>query len=161
MNSLENSGHMQDPTLMEELLSKLPAALQLQWCMVRGEDDGLKKFADWMMQLALAASSMPNTPDDVVFDFDSNTKYPGTRQQGTKVPCPKCYSGDHGLSKCHAFLATTMDERWNLITSRSLCISCLNGGHQSMKCAKRKQCGVAGCTKPHHPLLHRMNSTNQ
>ena len=159
MRSLETNGHMHDPALMEEILSKLPPSLQLKCCMVKDENDGLQVFSDWMMRLAMAASSMATVTDDYMLEPHSNVKYLGNKKE-SKGPCPSCRSRDHSLSKCHAFLASTMDERWNLVTSQSLCISCLQTGHQSVKCSKRKQCGVDGCTKPHHQLLHRVHSTS-
>ena len=37
---------------------------------------------------------------------------------------------------------------------RHLCFCCLNFGHSSRNCRRKKKCSINGCERYHHPLLH-------
>ena len=41
-----------------------------------------------------------------------------------------------------------------LLKENGACWSCLRKGHRSLKCRKKKRCGVNECTKWHHKTLH-------
>ena len=160
MTSLKQDGHMKNPSLMEELLSKLPPSLQLQWCLQKPQEESLKNFGDLMMKIATAAALMPissfsDKPENnhqprkqVLTTFNANSKDP--------KKCLRCNSKEHdALSECPKFLSDDVENCWNFVAAKRLCFSCLQHGHQAGSCPTRKNCGINGCTMPHNTLLHR------
>ena len=166
ITSLKEDGHMNNPSLMEELLGKLPPSLQLQWCLEKvKQGDSLNAFASWMMMIATAAVSMPISSFNRVEKPASNAYSQPKRQvltthvvtaKKSKRVCPGCDASDHDeLSKCHKFLSDTVENRWDLVAAKRLCFTCFEKGHQTGKCPTRQTCGTTGCRMPHNPLLHR------
>ena len=159
MKNFDLTGYLNDPTLMDELLSKLPPGMQLQWCLNgKSNNDGrLTEFASWMMELAQAATFMPIPTKSCPVEKDLRT----TRRQvftTTTTPdsgCPRCQSDDHTLTKCSAFQHDSTEDRWDFVANKKLCFSCLKGGHRTSQCTQKRECGVQGCKQPHNSLLHR------
>ena len=164
MSSLKQEGHMNNPGLMEELLRKLPASLQLNWCMSKPEDtENLQAFATWMMRVATAATSMP-TPsfsanEKSTHDFRQSHRQMlnsnDSRPKNPNLKCLRCNTDGHSVTKCSQFLSDTIENRWNLVAAKKLCFSCLRTGHQTANCTTKRSCGINGCTMPHNTLLHR------
>ena len=72
----------------------------------------------------------------------------------TDGKCPYCHA-DHLLSSCRKFESLEEKKRSAVAREIGLCYCCLKTGHRYWRCKERKLCGVDGCTKTHHPLLHR------
>ena len=70
-----------------------------------------------------------------------------------KRSCQVCES-QHRIWKCRAFIHEEIPERWNLARIFQLCYRCLAEGHQGKSCRKTRRCGIDGCNKVHHRLLH-------
>lgn len=159
MKNYDLPGHLNNPALMDELVSKLPPGLQLQWCMAeRLEQDGsLGEFANWMMQLARAASFMPTTSSKCLMPNDpgATRKQAFTATKTRDSGCPKCQSADHGLTNCSKFRQDSVEGRWDFVANKKLCFSCLKSGHRTSQCTQKRECGVQGCKQPHNSLLHR------
>ncbi|KFD60240.1 hypothetical protein M514_27583 [Trichuris suis] len=66
------------------------------------------------------------------------------------VHCRQC----HHLQHCAQFNVLPVQERIYIVKKSKLCFSCLEGGHVARNCKKRKICGIDGCTRKHHNLLH-------
>ncbi|XP_036329145.1 uncharacterized protein LOC118741318 [Rhagoletis pomonella] len=47
-----------------------------------------------------------------------------------------------------------VNERWALVKRHQLCFGCLTSGHSLSTCHRRTVCGVNGCQRKHHQLLH-------
>ena len=62
--------------------------------------------------------------------------------------------GKHPLWKCEKFLKMTCQARYEKAKELKLCFCCLAGKHVVKDCTY-KACGVKGCNKRHHRLLHR------
>ena len=62
--------------------------------------------------------------------------------------------GKHPLWKCGKFLKMTCQARYEKVKELKLCFCCLAGKHVVKNC-KYKACGVKGCNKRHHRLIHR------
>ena len=165
ISSLKEDGHMNNPSLMEEFVGKLPPSLQLQWRLHKNQADNLKTFSVWMMQIATAAASMPvsifsgnDKPSNHVHDQPKRqvlTTY-DVKLNTFNKKCPRCKAVDHDtLAQCSKFLSDDIENRWNLVSAKRLCFSCLTHGHQTGKCPERKSCGINGCQMPHNSLLHR------
>ena len=75
-----------------------------------------------------------------------------------KVPqdCP-LKDGKHPLWKCEKFLKMNCQARYEKAKELKLCFCCLAGKHIVKDCTY-KACGVKGCIRRHHRLLHRETS---
>ena len=60
----------------------------------------------------------------------------------------------HKTADCLMFKLLSSSDRQRLIKLVNRCESCLEGGHQTEECAKKKKCIKDQCTKFHHPLMH-------
>ncbi|XP_041988165.1 uncharacterized protein LOC121739697 [Aricia agestis] len=76
------------------------------------------------------------------------------REEQTK--CPIC-TDRHALFRCAAFKKLSVQKRWDTVKQEGLCFLCLSSRHRRYNC-KAKQCGMQGCKRPHHPLLHEERS---
>jgi len=55
-----------------------------------------------------------------------------------KPPCSLCHGFDHGVWFCKQFYEKGVDNRWHIAKERT----------------KARKCGIDGCTRNHHRLLH-------
>ncbi|XP_050065185.1 uncharacterized protein LOC126554126 [Aphis gossypii] len=72
------------------------------------------------------------------------------------VKCPNC-DGSHQLSNCSDFKGLSIEDRYAVVSSHRLCMSCFSNRHWSNKC--RESCPK--CKRRHHLLLHRDAETSQ
>lgn len=185
MKTLKTDGHMRNPQLIEDLVSKLPDSLILKWgnfVYKNGYDsNNLEDFSYWLDKLANAASfvSLPRpkpvenkTTSNFIrkkketvlstktVDATSNENIDATDQ---KHKCTYCSKTGHAIAKCPEFLDLTTDERWKWIIDNRYCFYCLRHGHSLTTCRKKKTCGINGCKKKHKAVLHnsQANETNQ
>ncbi|XP_055910446.1 uncharacterized protein LOC129944807 [Eupeodes corollae] len=69
--------------------------------------------------------------------------------------CVKCEKAKHTLSECEEFKALSLDDRFTFAKSKGICFRCLKlSPHRWKNCSQKKLCGIEGCSKNHHPLLH-------
>ncbi|CAB4002846.1 Hypothetical predicted protein [Paramuricea clavata] len=73
--------------------------------------------------------------------------------KGRNLLCVLC-KGTHHLERCHKFRAQSLQQRRDLIKSKRVCHACLSPGHFVNNCRGAQMCGVEGCQRRHHPLLH-------
>ena len=45
-------------------------------------------------------------------------------------------------------------ERWRVAKDKKLCFRCLSSNHQGKHCFQSRDCGIDGCKRSHHKLLH-------
>ncbi|XP_021966036.1 uncharacterized protein LOC110861240 [Folsomia candida] len=76
------------------------------------------------------------------------------RQPKPTEKCPCCRSNNHKLHACRDFADKPTDERWELVKNNHLCFRCMASGHGARDCKFPRSCGVDGCAKPHHKMLH-------
>ena len=170
MTTLNQEGHLNNPSLMEELMGKLPPTLQLQWCLHKlKSEDSLKSFSSWIMEIATAATSMSNlnvNRNEKPQSFRPNQNdFRQTKRQvlnaydkskNLNPNCLRCNKPGHELVDCPEFNEDSIEDRWNLVAGKRLCFSCFQTGHQTAICPNNKQpCGKNGCKMSHNPLLHR------
>lgn len=77
--------------------------------------------------------------------------------EGKPVNVLKCLicQNSHKVYECKQFLELAVSERWTQAKKRRLCFTCLEVGHATRNCHRRRRpCGVDGCQKSHHQLLH-------
>ena len=93
-----------------------------------------------------ASKDKPKNPTFSTFADDSADKKTGH-------DCP-LKDGKHPLWKCEKFLKMTCQARYEKVKELKLCFCCLAGKHVVKDCTY-KACGVKGCNRRHHRLLHR------
>ncbi|XP_062707629.1 uncharacterized protein LOC134288027 [Aedes albopictus] len=68
--------------------------------------------------------------------------------------CSICDVDSHQISSCTSFNALDLDGRWEAVKMHKLCARCLMS-HARWPC-KGQVCGINGCPKRHHRMLHYM-----
>ncbi|XP_036217946.2 uncharacterized protein [Bactrocera oleae] len=153
--------HLSNPTLLDELVSKLPMSKRVEWASFAALIQPyatVKHFSEWLSKLA-------NIICTVCVDSSSKEwKYRPvlhTVQQQRSVRCPIC-QGHHKPAECARFLEYSVPNRWIEAKRHRLCFACLNLGHNTRNCQRRKLCSIEGCRRVHHKLLHEAvgNTTN-
>ena len=74
--------------------------------------------------------------------------------RNTRSPCSLCQSLDHGVWFCKLFHDKGVDDRWQFAKEKKLCFRCLATDHRGKDCRKARICGIGGCPRNHHRLLH-------
>ncbi|XP_075150728.1 uncharacterized protein LOC142224831 [Haematobia irritans] len=149
--------YLNNPTLLQELVDKLPSDTVLQWAMYSKDiaRPNLMHFSDWLYTVAEATCRV-TVP---VFDGSKmQNKREGrlnTHSDSTKGNLPQvCYVCDeqHKVNQCNDFKSLPIDKKWEIIKLKNLCRICL--GKHRRRCWFQKPCGVDGCSILHNPLLH-------
>jgi hypothetical protein len=76
-----------------------------------------------------------------------------TEPRVRNLSCVLC-KGMHHLERCHKFRAQDLLQRRELVKGKKVCHACLSPGHFVKDCRGAHMCGVEGCQRRHHPLLH-------
>lgn len=71
----------------------------------------------------------------------------------TSTKCAFCGEGHH-VYDCDAFRKLPAANRLREVRKRPLCYCCLSAGHLVPSCEKKKPCGLEGCERRHHQMLH-------
>ncbi len=91
-------------------------------------------------------------------DYQRNQKgkpnYSGKKAITTDM-CPLCRA-KHAVKKCSKFHALNAKQRQSVVKKFRICFHCLNSGHRVSNCKffPKQLCGVKGCQRFHHKLLH-------
>ena len=76
------------------------------------------------------------------------------------LSCNVCGENEnHCILSCSGFLQKSVPGRWNTAKQCRLCFRCLEVGHCGKFCPRSRQCGINGCQKLHHQLLHKLKTT--
>ena len=67
--------------------------------------------------------------------------------------CKLC-KGEHGLWSCEKFKQLGQDKRGKQARELHVCFCCLSAAHRADTCKYNRACGIAGCTRRHHRMLH-------
>ncbi|XP_053662020.1 uncharacterized protein LOC128711178 [Anopheles marshallii] len=162
--------------LLEELVDKLPTYVRLNWYYYQNDCTHvtLATFNDWVKELVRAASrGVKHTSGRREVKHDGNNrqhdrKYAHQNVHSTglsvkpvsKSPvvevdikrCVACQEKCVNLSDCGKFQAMSVNARWTLIKREGLCRTCLC--KHSSACPVGVLCGINGCERRHHRLLH-------
>ncbi|XP_055590700.1 uncharacterized protein LOC129742784 [Uranotaenia lowii] len=171
----ELTDHLANPSLLKDLIGKLPTEYQMRWASYRRVHEvvNLQTFGAFMEEVVTDAYS--------VTTYSAESKRHPTRREKHKVErsfvhsdtggssavnprgtlgnsqrtiaCAVCQKLGHRARDCRTFQQLSVDERWKRIQELALCRTCLYA-HGRRPCNNRNRCGVNGCSKRHHPLLH-------
>lgn len=176
--------HLSNPTLIQELVEKLPTHTKIEWAKFKAREPTvtLKLLADWLYNLAeiVCTVTVPtiskqeinmdkkmrkgseriNTHQlDKEFSTEQNLMEiakPEPKITSTYL-CKLCSKNCPEVSQCSTFKSYNTNQRWKAVNSYKLCRKCLRR-HNGF-CRLTKQCGIDGCTYKHHPLLHNDKNT--
>ncbi|XP_062714095.1 uncharacterized protein LOC134290888 [Aedes albopictus] len=174
--------HLENPTLLKDLVNKLPVDYKMKWASYRRHAGAvnLETFSMFMAGIVedaysvstLAPSERPPRRDKQhsdrsyvhnetdVNDLGINQEYRKDTRNVSEIVCSFCRQPGHRTKECTSFLALTVDERWKQVHNQGLCRTCLFG-HGRRTCRSTNRCGVDGCYFRHHPLLHSPTSISQ
>ncbi|XP_044761992.1 uncharacterized protein LOC123319195 [Coccinella septempunctata] len=174
IKSLGYNEHLQNPTLVRDIVQKLPDMIKLRWgeeVMKKHGTVDLNDLSDWISDIAAAAcyvsrpssSTMNKTePRSKPFVYSSTKRYETTlttvESKKTDKLCTYCREKGHYIQDCSKINQDDVETRWETVTRRKLCFSCLKNNHQTMKCRSKRQCGIDNCKRSHHKLLHKDQS---
>ncbi|XP_044755156.1 uncharacterized protein LOC123314105 [Coccinella septempunctata] len=174
IKSLGYNEHLQNPTLVRDIVQKLPDMIKLRWgeeVMKKHGTVDLSDLSDWISDIAAAAcyvsrpssSTMNKTePRSKPFVYSSTKRYETTLttadSKKTDKLCTYCREKGHYIQDCSKINQDDVETRWETVTRRKLCFSCLKNNHQTMKCRSKRQCGINNCKRSHHKLLHKDQS---
>ena len=81
------------------------------------------------------------------------TQVPTTNTNDRYNKCQLCGEA-HCLWACQKFKALSHDQRWEKAKSLHVCFRCLSSSHEGRNCPRSRVCGISGCDRTHHNLLH-------
>jgi len=187
IKALKCNEHLSNPSLIEELESRLPFNYRMAWAdwkSAANKTGDLENFTIWLqtrikiacevcppklfedqMQSSSTANRRGNydrrqqiRKNDSVNVLESSNKEPAKKRERK---CFGCDETGHWIQNCSKFNALNVDDRWKRTREVKLCLSCLIPGHQAKDCRRKKKCGKDGCQRHHHPLLHGDNNVQQ
>ncbi|XP_038106762.1 uncharacterized protein LOC119766344 [Culex quinquefasciatus] len=165
--------HLNNPCLLQEMVSKLPTHMKLRWAthkQLLGVVN-IASFSAFMYEIVVAASQVTSTmvttvtreipleredahccesdaARDQVPEVDSRLS---RRERNNR--CLICDENGHRSQYCAVFKTMPVSERWDNVNRAQLCPSCLNR-HLPWPCKTATACGIEGCGLKHHRLLH-------
>ncbi|XP_036342000.1 uncharacterized protein LOC118751298 [Rhagoletis pomonella] len=167
--------HLRNPTLLEQLITKLPPSKQFEWSKYAANVSPyptVETFADWLSDLAKVVSIMPGVADislrysHPVMPQPRQNTY-ANRQLGQsggstrrvlhsseEQPSCLCCKQVHTLTDCRKFGSLDCAAKWSFVKQHRVCFGCLQKGHSLADCRRRSTCTINGCKRMHHKLLH-------
>ncbi|XP_044316597.1 uncharacterized protein LOC123037886 [Drosophila rhopaloa] len=159
LQSAKAEQRLWNPTLMEELVAKLPTSKRVDWARHAASIEPFPTvghFSAWLQEYANVVCTVLDVegkePRRRVLhaSVDQN----GCDQQDDRHgSCPIC-GGQHGATSCREFIGASPPDRWSMVRRHWLCFTCLRSGHTTRSCDAYGECQVNGCRKLHHRLLH-------
>ena len=162
--TLKQINHLADVNATDNLrkiIMRLPDHLIHKWKDVasdlreRGENPSLEHIGKFLRRRVKAEFD----PDFGDINSSSSRKrdrngiHAGQRDPKRTLKCYVC-SEDHRVLECPTFSDCSVDQRSQHAKNQRLCFSCLNRGHVTRDCKSKSKCGINGCSRFHHQLLH-------
>ena len=89
----------------------------------------------------------------------NRTYFVQSEQKGKSKQACKFCNGPHGIWK--TFQELRESDCWEKAKELKLCFRCLGHDHVGGSCKRSRVCGIQGCTRTHHRLLHTKPESNQ
>ncbi|XP_055633544.1 uncharacterized protein LOC129773906 [Toxorhynchites rutilus septentrionalis] len=177
--------HLWNPTLLHELVEKLPPQIKMQWSYYKSRFScvNLTTFSAFMSELVMMASDVTLPMDALALNSktgksikekpklymhtedqrEKNSEFAEkmkTPMEQAKKTCVYCGKERHEIANCIQFKALDVDGRWKAVKEKNLCRSCLVP-HRKWPCRTKKECGINGCRIYHNSLLHPTSSSEK
>lgn len=165
--------HLANPTLLDELIGKLPVSRRIDWARIASQIrpyPTILDFSRWLSETArLVSLVIPTFPQNKPSHSTSTnsrttvSQSPKTRnvllnvtEDSVDSDCPQCNycSKGHDLRSCNDFLRLNAESRLREVARMQLCQSCFQPGHMIPFCTEKQRCNVNSCTLWHSPILH-------
>ena len=167
-------GDLQSEGDLSSATRKLPVNMKTKWLAHARKNAnyymGLEAFSLWLQEVAAVQEDVlltgnPNVDKSKWTNKDkpkNSTFSTFADDNSDKNTGPDCLlrDGKHPLWKCEKFLKMTCQARYEKVEELKLCFCCLAGKHVVKDCTY-KACGVNGCNRRHHRLLHRETNDRQ
>ncbi|KAM8714781.1 hypothetical protein ACLKA7_001185 [Drosophila subpalustris] len=146
--------YLQNPSLIEQLIGKLPIMKRMQWNEYASTIlpfPDLAHFSGWLNEISrsVARATMGSSKPQGKAEQRSRQKtvMQTTKDSGTKndnkMVCYIC-KGDHQLGKCDLYLKATVAEKWAMAKELGVCYGCLHRGHSMTSCKFTRACNLNG-----------------
>ncbi|XP_055585157.1 uncharacterized protein LOC129738006 [Uranotaenia lowii] len=158
--------HLSNPSLLQELVEKLPANFQYEWSqqLLITPDADLSIFSGFMAHVVQSVSKVVTYTGSQGHRAERNRtrenhfvhthiEAEASRNENRGITCFCCQESGHRVKDCRTFKNDTVEDRWRCVNETNLCRTCL-GMHGRRPCRLTNRCGVDGCNRRHHPLLH-------
>ncbi|XP_036327132.1 uncharacterized protein LOC118739729 [Rhagoletis pomonella] len=155
LQSANAEHHLSNPTLLDELISKLPMSKRIEWGRYAATvqpSATATNFSEWLSLLANVVCTIHDESQVPARESKRRVLLHVEERQPTQK-CPIC-QGQHKVPDCKRFVDKSVSGRWSEVKSQRLCFACLNVGHITRNCRQRKECSIDGCKRVHHQLLH-------
>nr|XP_036678396.1 uncharacterized protein LOC118879593 [Drosophila suzukii] len=159
LQSAKAEQHLRNPTLMEDLVAKLPTSKRVDWARHAASIEPfptVAHFSVWLQEYANVVCTVLDVegkePRRRVLhaSVDQN----GCDQQDDRHGgCPIC-GKQHAATSCREFIGASPPGRWSMVRRHRLCFTCLRSGHTTRTCDVHGECQINGCRRLHHRLLH-------
>lgn len=168
--NIDQEVFLQNPELLLCLVSKLSESLKIQWgqyAILHGSN--LNNFSQWckLIRDIICSTNYPTRIKNVAADkkpaqYKAKTLLINNLDEDDQLPkmiperksCPMCNCLEHDISQCKTFLDEEIPKRYDAVKELKLCFRCLKGRHLAYRCFSGQKCGVGGCKRTHHRLLH-------
>ncbi|XP_070067073.1 uncharacterized protein [Drosophila virilis] len=127
--------HIGNPTLMEDLVAKLPPSKRVEWARHAATISPFPTvihFSAWLTDYANVVCTIVGVDSKEQrrrvphVSIDQNNK-------GLTNHCPIC-NGQHAVRDCNEFNLASPLKRWTVVKRNRLCFSCLRVGHMGRVC---------------------------
>ena len=171
MSQIKGLEVLNDCNENQKILTKLPDWLTSRWnrkvMEVEEQSHKFPSFSDIVKFITREARIVCNPitsfhalkPSESEKNKVSGNRGPGAKVLATNagertvvISCVFCEKAGHSLLKCYKFLEETVSARVKFVQENKLCFSCLQSGHRSKECERRKTCNI--CEKKHPTCLH-------
>ena len=162
------ASRLQDQTLLDKLVSKLPDARREKWFWFLQnnlyEIADVTRFATWLAAEAFVLRRSHEATRQLTPRVGGNAP-PGVfaiqaQIQSEGTGCPVC-SETHRIHECLEFVNLNETQRWEIAKENHLCFSCLGRRHSTRECRSSQICGIDGCRHRHNRLLHEREQEHQ
>lgn len=150
---------------LSKLAGKLHPSAFREWTKIRLKNPtaNIERFAKFLTERVKLIPPAPSRYEENVSEARPRT----SRQHGRVMThrddfftarangrCLRC-KGDHGTPRCYKLENDSISERVDFAYDNKVCLSCLSSSNHIMRyCPDKKRCGMQGCTRFHHPMLH-------
>ncbi|GAB0086429.1 hypothetical protein DMENIID0001_004910 [Sergentomyia squamirostris] len=171
LQHLDNGAFVNHTTILDELEKKLTPIMRYAWAeIIQGKTSyTVVDLMNWLQKSARLIQAVNITGESErpkVSEKSQEEKKPKFKGRGvftatTGGRCAMCSQG-HYIAECTEFQKLSTDQRMGKVMELMLCRICLGRKHKAFQCFKKKECGVDGCKRLHHQLLHSAKKeTNQ
>jgi len=129
--------------------------------------ESLRQFVNQEAEFRTIASEAVHGISSIGLSSQSHTRRSAPSAVGmsyfgnnTTASSCECCGGSHRLWKCQNFAQMDVADRWQLAKDKKLCFRCLGSTHNGSTCSRSRPCGLDGCNRVHHRLLHGTNNSH-